>query len=350
MSRRENNENHQSEVRKIQYSGKSSFTIALPKKWVTKQKLNAGDQLIVQSDKLNNLILSSNKKQVKEKKRTSIYLNETDDKGHIERKIIATYISGYNEISILSKQKRILPKQRSIIKNLVRNKLVGSEIIEDSNLIISIQVILNPSELNIENTIKRMAVITQGMHGDIIYAIKKFDMEMAEEIIRTDDDVDRFSLYAVRQLRFMLENENSLASLDSIEKGYCLGYRMVSKSLERIADHANLMGEQLLLLDKPLPKNVVSQLEEFSNYSRNNLDKAVKALLKKDYTLADEVINSCLTAAKKELKILNSNVKLTKEHDACLISMLEHIRRISDYSSDIGEVVLNLTVDDLLQK
>ena len=51
MSRRENNENHQSEVRKIQYSGKSSFTIALPKKWVTKQKLNAGDQLIVQSDK-----------------------------------------------------------------------------------------------------------------------------------------------------------------------------------------------------------------------------------------------------------------------------------------------------------
>ena len=127
-----------------------------------------------------------------------------------------------------------------------------------------------------------MAVITQGMHGDIIYAIKKFDMELAEEIIRTDDDVDRFSLYAVRQLRFMLENENSLASLDSIEKGYCLGYRMVSKSLERFADHANLMGEQLLLLDKPLPKNVVSQLEEFSNYSRNNLDKAVKALLKKD--------------------------------------------------------------------
>ena len=147
--------------------------------------------------------------------------------------------------------------------------------------------------------------------------------DRAKEIIKTDDDVDRFSLYAVRQLRFMLENENSLASLDSIEKGYCLGYRMVSKNLERIADHANLMGEQLLLLDKPLPKNIISQLEEFSNYSRNNLDKAVKALLKKDYTLADEVISSCLTAAKKELKILNSNVKLTKEHDACLISMLE---------------------------
>ena len=96
MSKRENNENDQSEVRKIQYSGKSSFTIALPKKWFTKQQLNAGDQLIVQSDKLNNLILSSNKKQVKEKKRTAIYLNESDDKGHIERKIIATYISGYN--------------------------------------------------------------------------------------------------------------------------------------------------------------------------------------------------------------------------------------------------------------
>ena len=76
----------------------------------------------------------------------------------------------------------------------------------------------------------------------------------------------------------------------------------------------------------------------------------MKALLKKDYTLADEVVSSCFTAEKKELKILNSNVKLTKEHNTCLISMLDHIRRISDYSSDIGEVVLNLTVEDLLQK
>lgn len=338
-------ENNKSEVRKIQYSGKSSFTIALPKKWVTNQKLNAGDQLIVYADSSNNLILSSNKKIIEVKKQTTIHLDQSDDKGYIERKIIATYISGYTQINIISKQKRITPQQRSVIKKLVRNKLVGSEIIEDSNLIISIQVILNPTELNIENTLRRMSVITQGMHGDIIYAIKKHDIEMCKEIIRTDDDVDRFSLYSIRQLRFALENEGSSLTLSASEKIYCLGYRMISKSLERIADHASLMGEQLLLINKPLPKAVVLQLEEFSEFSRSNLEKSMKALLKKDYKLADQVVTSCSTASKKELKILNSNVKLSKEHDACLGTMLEHIRRISDYSADIGETVLNLTID-----
>ena len=154
MVERENT-NQEVEFRKIQYSGKSSFTIALPKKWVTNQKLNAGDRLSVRSDSSNNLILSTNKNS-KEKKRAKIVIDQSDNKGQIERKIIATYISGYIEINICSKQERITPQQRSAIKKLVRNKLVGSEIIEDSNLIISIQVILNPEEFNIQNTLRRM--------------------------------------------------------------------------------------------------------------------------------------------------------------------------------------------------
>ena len=60
MVERENTKQEE-EFRKIKYSGKSSFTIALPKKWVTNQKLNAGDQLSVRSDNSNNLVLSTNK-------------------------------------------------------------------------------------------------------------------------------------------------------------------------------------------------------------------------------------------------------------------------------------------------
>lgn len=350
MFERKNVENNHSEMRKIQYSGKSSFTIALPKKWVTNQKLKAGDQLCVTIDGTNNLILSSEKKKTNVKKQTNILLDETSEKGHIERKIIATYISGYNQIHISSKQKRMTPQQRSIIKKLVRDKLVGSEIIEDSNLIMSIQVILDPSELNIENTVKRMSVITQGMHGDIIYAIKKHDIEMCKEIIRTDDDVDRFSLYVIRQLQFSLENDNALEFTNSINRIYCLGYRMIAKNLERIADHACLMGHKIISLNKPLPKAILVQLDEFSEFSRGNLEKSMRALVNKDYKLADKVVTACLEAPKKEQRILNSDYRVTKDQDACVVSILEHIRRVSDYSADISEVILNLTIDENLKK
>ena len=83
--------------------------------WVTNQKLKAGDQLSVTIDGTNNLILSSERKKIHVKKQTNILLDETSEKGHIERKIIATYISGYNQIHIRSKQKRMTPQQRSII-------------------------------------------------------------------------------------------------------------------------------------------------------------------------------------------------------------------------------------------
>ena len=72
MFERKNIENH-SEMRKIQYSGKSSFTLALPKKWVTSQKLKAGDQLSVTIDGTNNLILSSERKKLMSKSKQTSY-------------------------------------------------------------------------------------------------------------------------------------------------------------------------------------------------------------------------------------------------------------------------------------
>ena len=80
-------------------------------------------------------------------------------------------------------------------------------------------------------------------------------------------------------------------------------------------------------------------------FSINNLDNAMKALFKKDYKLADQVVTSCLLASKMERKILNLNIKLSQEQNACLTSMLEHIKRVSDHSADIGEVVINLTIE-----
>ena len=106
-----------------------------------------------------------------------------------------------------------------------------------------------------------------------------------------------------------------------------------------------MIGQQLIILKKPLPKDTVSKLDEFSKFSINNLDNAMKSLFKKDYKLADQVVTSCLLASKMERRILNANAKLPQEHNACLTAMLEHIKRISDHSADIGEVVMNLTIE-----
>lgn len=45
------------EIRKIQFTGRATYTISLPKKWVTSLGLKAGNQIIV-SQQNNSLILT----------------------------------------------------------------------------------------------------------------------------------------------------------------------------------------------------------------------------------------------------------------------------------------------------
>ena len=180
MVERENT-NQEVEFRKIQYSGKSSFTIALPKKWVTNQKLNAGDRLSVRSDSSNNLILSTNKNS-KEKKRAKIVIDQSDNKGQIERKIIERALIDFTrlpkkkieEILNLAEKKeqdsnQILEFTQEIKKNNMKFRL---QIIELLWKIIYSDGIADQYETNLIRRVCGLLYISDKDNGDIKLKIK----------------------------------------------------------------------------------------------------------------------------------------------------------------------------------
>ena len=105
------------------------------------------------------------------------------------RILIAAYIMGYSRI-VLKSSKKFKPFIRDCVAHFTQIA-IGPEIIEESNQNIVIKDLLNPKEMPFEKTIKRMYIIAESMHEDAITALKSRNKDLADEIIKRDDDIDR---------------------------------------------------------------------------------------------------------------------------------------------------------------
>jgi phosphate uptake regulator len=338
------------ETRRIQLTGKSTYIVSLPKKWVTSMHLRAGSQLVISKQSDFSLLLMP-KEMVKPAKlgEASICITQKDEAGPIMRKIVALYLVGYSLIEVKTEGERITSLQRNSIKDLTRKKLVGTEIVSDSPNEMRLQILLSYPELSVDSALRRMCLIAASMHEDAMQALKNLDKELAGDVIALDDEVDRFSLYTIRQLKAAVQDEKILRDIGLSNPKDCLGYRVIAKSVERIADHAVKIAENVLLLDEKIGDSVLQRISEASAFATAVFGDSIKSLYEKDYVLADSMI----TKAKTIAAIENEAVKvISRKVDAGKISsirmILESIRRTAEYASDIAEIVLNLNIEKMI--
>ncbi len=91
--------------------------------------------------------------------------------------------------------------------------------------------------------IPHMATLTQKMIKDSIHAFIHHDSELAKEVCRADDQVDRINDQIFRELlTYMMESPNSIARAVELI--------LVSRNLERIADHATNIGEEVVFIEE----------------------------------------------------------------------------------------------------
>ena len=339
------------DIRKLQLTGKSTYIVSLPKKWVVNMNLKAGSHLVVSQQSDTSLLLTPKDfiKPAKPAGEADILVNQNDDPNVIARKTVALYLVGYNLIRIKTKDDRISSLQRNFIKDLARKKLVGTEIISESSNEMKLQVLLSYPELSVESALRRMCLIATAMHEDAMQALKDLNKELANDVIALDDEVDRFSLYVIRQLKAAVQSEIILRDIGLSTPRDCLGYRLIVKSVERIADHAVKIAETLGPLDDGIDDSVFQKISEMSALARSTFDDAIKALFQKDYLVADQVVTKAKTMAAMEnetMKLVATKIEAVKTSSIRMI--MESIRRTAEYSSDIAEIVLNLNVHQII--
>ncbi|MCI0564682.1 MAG: phosphate uptake regulator PhoU [Nitrososphaera sp.] len=340
------------ETRKLQYTGGSSYIVSLPKKWIQELGLKRGDHVVIVRQGNSILQIAPASKRIsKEQKEATIEVGKDNNPYFIARKLIALYFLGFNVITIVPKEDRLLVEQREVIKNIVRRILMGTEIIADSATGITLQVLINLLDLSVDAAFKRMLLISKSMYRDTLLALRENNMELAEEVVRSDDEVDRFSFYIVRQLKIAIKNEHLLKEIGLEEPRNCLGYRLIAKSVERVADHAATIAKDVIEIHRPLNKDVMDKIEHMCLFGLEVLDDACLSMFKRDYEAADRAIEKARKIEEMEKAILRSVSKPRDVNELYRIKLItENIRRVAEYASDIAEIVLNMTVQHTLRR
>lgn len=268
------------EYRKLISFGKSSFIVSLPKQWITKQKLNKGD-LVYLDEKGGDLILSPREKEIKpEEKECTIDIDGKSIR-RIQREIISSYIKNHKKIFLLGDE--IKDKAKDIQDFM--QKLIALEIVSQDSKKITAQDFLNIDDINVDQVIRKMDVITRSMLED---CKTMFEEDIYENIYFRDNDVNKFHYLIFRIVWLGMENPSIVFKKFDLAQKDLLSLWWLAYSLEKIADCIKRIARHMreIKLDarnKQKFKDILARIGE-------NYTGMMKGYYTKDPEIAHEIL------------------------------------------------------------
>ena len=332
------------ETRKVQQTGGSSFIISLPKEWIRKHGVQKNDLLGILSQPDGNLLITSRIESREVLMQKKLDIDEIKDVNFLFRFLIGAYIMGYSEI-IITSSKKMDSLLRETIINFTKI-VIGPEVVDETNNQIVLKDLLNPKEMPFEKTMRRMYILAENMHKDVIKALKSNDKELSNEIIKRDNDVDRLHWLIGRQSNIVLK-DIILAQRMGVTLEEAHVFHLISRLLERIADHAvNIANNVLRINASSIEKETMNNIENASEISMNLLVNSLDSWLQKDINRANENIELTNTLKDACEKITYNLNGLSIEQSIALSYIIESIRRTGEYSADISELIINYLVSN----
>ena len=338
------------EQRRLQMTGGSTYILSLPKNWVTRNRLHKGSLLVFTEEDDGSLSLLPSEFEKQEKKSEAlIRVSTNENPDAIMRKAISAYLVGYSLLHIRAQGEQSLNIElRNYLKSFARSYLVGTEIVNDSPTDLTLQILLNYPEFSVESALRRMAIIAGSMHREAVACLENLDYSTAKAVVETDREVNRFSLYILRLLKMAVTNTRMVKEIGLSNPRECLGYRLIAKSVERAADHATKIAENILSLKNQVDPDFLKRINNLSSIAITMFDSSVEALFKHDYIQAESVIEKVAQIRDIEKDAVVSSQAVNIEEIPNIRLLIESIRRTAEYASDISEVVLNLNVESVL--
>jgi len=332
------------DIRKVQLSGGSSFIVSLPREWIKSTGIKKNDPvgLIIQPDGTLLVTPRTDSEQVRKEKLFEV--NTSTDETSFFRDLIGAYISGYTTITVRAEGRLsafVIPRVRDFT-----SMAIGQEVVDETENSIILRDLLNPSEMPMDSTIRRMSTIVVRMHEDAVTALKTSDTALARGVMERDNDVDRLHWLIARQTNLIFHDVRLSRKMD-IPPAMAAHYSQISKIVERIGDHATKIAGSSLSLEKgDVDNELLHVIGKAGGYALGIFRQAVNAFFEKDLIKANEAISKVphLEATCREIS------RRSVAYDAAvaihLVSISESIRRVGDYSADISEHAINSVVGE----
>ena len=330
------------EKRKIQLTGGSTYTISLPIKWAREAGVKQGDELSLVQRNDKSLVLSPLKEKEEQIKYAELVLSEKESFEGNFRYLIAHYLVGYDVVKLLSPG-GFEAEARKRIKEEVRKRLIGMEVVGESSKEIVLKSFLKYEDFPLRDAIQSMYKIIVSMLEDAISALEKSDLNRAKDVIERDNEIDRFYLLIVRQLKAVISDPELAKKIGETRQRDSLGYRIIVKNMERMGDHVESIARNSMLMSSSAG---IKSIKEIGSRTIALFTKTLASLSDLDIKKANEAIQDAKQLS-EEVESVNEHIMAEKwsAHDKIhAIFIMESLERIAKYCEDIAEVTINLGI------
>ncbi len=326
--------------RKIQKTGGSTYTIALPIDWIRMSDLEKGDTVVIYPQQEGNLlVMSEDKKREASTKEVEININEILDINLVLRKIVSKYLSGYRLIKLFDKD-GIDFEFRTKIEQFTAN-LMGVEIVEESNHWIQLKDLTSLESLDLNQLIHRTHVLADKMFKNALESFFTLNKESARLVSLQEPSVDRLYFLVSRQLNAIL-SDLSYCSYLGIKMVQVMDYKLVIKRLEAIGDHAYGIAQAVMEMDTLIEnKTLLNEIKSIGSKVRDSYNNAMGCFFNTKVLEANDIANNKPVLQKDIQALYHKITKIEHEHLLSIILLIRSFERINSYAADIAEAVIN---------
>lgn len=312
------------EIRKIQKTGGSTLVVSLPKVWCQNFNLRVGSKVVLNYNERGGIMLEPFDR-AQEISAAIVDIKRDADLEVELRTLISKYIQGVKKITIKAEDKKMMDDLISRFLDLT----IGFEIIDEKSNEATMEDLISLPMLTFEKGMKRMVTLVRSIVTESINP-QKIPLDY---VLQKENEVDKFNIYIQRLFSQSLK-DYSVLQLNKISSAEALSYLLVSRILERIADHG-------VRIYKLLNERNVGE-REIVNYIRDaaeSMGRSMEFFFKKDKTGANQEISK-KDHFKRQREVINKSIQGSPEA-IVLSEILEDAERIALYSSDICELTLD---------
>lgn len=326
------------ELRKIQLTGGSSFTVTLPKEWVEKGELKAGDVVGFVPQHDGSLAVYPHARHESTRARYEIEATQ-DDPEAIFRNVVAAYLAGYDVIRVMSKKPLGANARRAARQ--ASKRIIGLEVTEEDGTSITLQDFLDPKEFHIDKGLRRMQAICRSMQEDALRAFTE-EIEGVHDIFQDrDDEVDRLYWMINKQYHAILRDP-TYAQKMGLNASQALNYLLAARLIERTADHALRIAENVQALRQDaIAAKLESKIEKHARKAVQLFSDSIVSFHKQDKDAANKIIDEARSFRAAQDALTKESLSLAGESILHVALALESIGRTAAYAADVAETAIN---------
>ncbi|MGC9182509.1 PhoU domain-containing protein [Caldisphaera sp.] len=328
-------------VRRVQVTGGSTYIISIPKEWADELGIDKGLEVVMELTRDNALKIYSFKHKEKPMEiQKEIYINENLLDSAIIMEVISAYLAGYTSIKLVFSP--LMLNRVDQIMNNVRNKVVGLEVLEESENSVTLRVVVDLSSIPTTLAIENMRKTFKSMLEDFGNAIKNRDIEIFNSIIKRDDVMDKLYLYIYKQINLALQETVKLEDLGIYNSTEAINLYTTIKSIERIADHIVFMSTWMI-------ENINDiQIPDMLDNLINDVSKEVISIV--DNIGTSQNANELLNVYSRIHELIDKELELIKSLKGSkqfyeIYPILDGLRRAMAYSIDVIEAQVGLNME-----